>query len=729
MFTIRLVGIFCYREQNSTKRLLLSQASLEMADYNYTRPKDQTTGNGDVLGDKGREALRACVKVTIYGRPETRRYYYEEARERVKNCYASPERLNSVVGEEFPGPSRDKDRNCLLEKTFNVVDIYNALDKFDNISYVEKYPKGEPGSEKTKLLIDKRRADIEKELKEATCNPDKRHRYSLSVAQRRVRDCYAGNFLSDGKIELPSVNRDKYNIEDIREAVDQHDKYSLETCSYEERDVYMEISSHRADLQKKYEEAVASTGTLHKYEQKWVAVECLKACYHNKHFYVSHDPVFPCEICKYPECPSLKVYCIFKLHDALRRHDKDLRRLHKYPDHGPGSDKLKNLIDEHRADLSKEYEKFLKSDRSKLSAREYSRSEAERSVRDCFAGSFNGDVDIFPTKKDESGMPSIFQTFDIFDIKQSLDYFDTQKPFEKYPESGHITDNRKKEVEAMRADIEQDYKVATTKCDIEHGSGFIICDHFILTNKHVIQTYLDKEDSYEIHISNASIGELSCKIAHCDPEKDLALLYCQDLNSQQRNICPLQLSIQPLLPGMQIFSFGYPLSHTGKTALLVTGNVSGSKETLSGHLMAVLNCSLNSGNSGGPVVSWINNQLKVVGMATQKHFKEILTPEERIVIERIRESMQTCTIQVSDQEVEHFIFSKRLSCLSGSYQTPIQLLTLKLYDALETHSQFNLSNALPAKFVVEFIKNFTTEYTGEFKEELEILCQEYDVCN
>ena len=687
-----------------------------MADYNYTRPKDQTTGNGDVLGDKGREALRACVKVTIYGRPETRRYYYEEAVERVKNCYASPERLNSVVRKEFPGPSRDKDRNCFVEKTFNVVDIYNALDKFDKMSYVEKYPKGEPGSEKTKLLIDKRRADIEKELKEATCNPDKRHRYSLSIAQRRVRDCYAGNFLLDGEIlELPSVNRDKYNIEDIREAVDHHDKYSLETCSYKEREVYMEISSHRADLQKKYEEAVASTGTLHKYERIEDAVKCLQACYHNKHFNVSHDPVFPCEICKYPECPPLKVYCIFKLHDALRRHDKDLRRLHKYPDHGPGSDKLKNLIDEHRADLSKEYEKFLKSDKSKLSAREYSRSEAERCVRDCFAGSFYGDVDIFPTKKDESGMPSIFQTFDIFDIKQSLDYFDTQKPFEKYPESGHITDNRKKEVEAMRADIEQDYKVATTKCDTEHGSGFIIGDHFILTNKHVIQTYLDKEDSYEIHISNASIGELSCKVAHCDPEKDLALLYCQDLNSQQRSICPLQLSIQSLLPGMQIFSFGYPLSHTGKTALLVTGNVSGSKETLSGHLMAVLNCSLNSGNSGGPVVSWINNQLKVVGMATQKHFKEILTPEERIVIERIRESMQTCTIQVSDEAVDYFILSKRPSFDSDSYQISIQLLTLKLYDALETHSQFNLSNALPAKFVVKLIRTSPLNTLGSLK--------------
>ena len=116
-------------------------------------------------------------------------------------------------------------------------------------------------------------------------------------------------------------------------------------------------------------------------------------------------------------------------------------------------------------------------------------------------------------------------------------------------------------------------------------------------------------------------------------------------------------------------------------------------------------------------------------MATQKHFKEILTPEERIVIERIRESMQTCTIQVSDRAVDDFVRSKRHSFDSDSYQISIQLLTLKLYDALETHSQFNLSNALSAKFVVEFIKNFTTEYTGEFKEELEILCQEYDVCN
>ena len=46
---------------------------------------------------------------------------------------------------------------------------------------------------------------------------------------------------------------------------------------------------------------------------------------------------------------------------------------------------------------------------------------------------------------------------------------------------------------------------------------------------------------------------------------------------------------------------------------------------------------------------------------------------------------------------------------------PISILTLKLYDALETHSQFNLSNALPGKFVLDFIGG----YVGEHKEELD----------
>ena len=49
---------------------------------------------------------------------------------------------------------------------------------------------------------------------------------------------------------------------------------------------------------------------------------------------------------------------------------------------------------------------------------------------------------------------------------------------------------------------------------------------------------------------------------------------------------------------------------------------------------------------------------------------------------------------------------------------PMFLLTLKLYDALETHSQFNLSNALPGHCVIEFIKETIRKNKGEGKEEL-----------
>ena len=45
--------------------------------------------NGDVLGEEGRKALNACVKVKIHGKPETRRYDRDAALERLKNCYAN----------------------------------------------------------------------------------------------------------------------------------------------------------------------------------------------------------------------------------------------------------------------------------------------------------------------------------------------------------------------------------------------------------------------------------------------------------------------------------------------------------------------------------------------------------------------------------------------------------------------------------------------------------------
>ena len=689
-----------------------------MSDYCTCRPNIAFNNFpfGDVLGSEGRKALNACVKVKIYGKPEVRRYDGFSARERFCSCYAWQEELKSgYIRDEFEIPFRTNEN----VKTYDIIAIHNALVKFDSMPYVEIYPKLGTGSDEIKKLIDKRRGDVEKEWNEAKANPGGRQKYSLAVAQRRVKDCYAGNFPSNKWLLSPYNLEEPFSIKDIYDSVQDRDERILETCCYQNRDVYEQISELRADVETKYNESAASTGTLHKYTEE-EAQQLLQKCYSGrdgppKERNSMMGKVFHgCDICGIEP-----LVCIFDIHDALCKYDDEMQQFHKYPEQGPGSDELKRSIDAHRADLKEEYENSLKGGESRSQACKYSRSEAERRVRDCYASAFTGDVDLFPQKKDQVGMPRIYQTFDIFDIKTSLDYFDTKFFLEKYPDKGHITDELKREIEENRASIAHEHKEATAIDEIEHGSGFIIQDHFVLTNKHVIETYLDDEHSYEIRFSNESISELSCKVAHVDPGKDLALLYCPDLNLQESGICPLQLSTQPLLPGMQIFSFGYPMSHTEETALFVNGNVSGSKRTLSGHSMAVLNCSLNSENSGGPVLSWVDGEVRVVGVATQKHFSRILTPVETKVIENLRKSMQAQTISdVQECDVKALSHGFKQEQIPRSCQDSINLLTLKLYDALETHSQFNLSNALPGDLVVEFIKNFIPKYNGEHKEEL-----------
>ena len=668
-----------------------------MGSYFSTQSPPDKVDNNDVLGNKGRKVLDACVKVKIYGKPETRTYDCERARQLFRGCYVHQ------MGVEF-GEFPQAEPGDKAEKIYSIVDIYNAMDKFDNMPYVEIYPK-EPDAKKMRELIDKRRADVERELEEA----DGTKKYSWPVALHRVRDCYAGNFPKDVNLFFWHGH---CSIKDIKEVVDEYDEKALEVFSDQSKSIDEKVLLHRADIQKKYNDALTSPGTLYKCSKE-KALESLKNCYSVAHDHLDLRAYNSCYTCHYE--PD---FCIFKLHNVVSRNDIKLLQVSKYPAEGPGSEELRNSIERHRTDLEKEYQNFCNSEESRQPVYKYSRGEAERRVRDCFASAFPGDSDVFPTKEDQSGMPKFYQTFDIFDIKQSLDYFDAKKFLEKYPEKGHISDEIKKRVDEQREHILSEYKIATTNVEIEHGSGFVISDHFILTNRHVIETCLYQK-GFEIRISNAAIGELHCEVVHSDPGKDLALLYCPDLNSHQSRISPLQLSTQPLLPGMQIFSFGYPMSHTEETALFVNGNVSGSKRTLSGHSKAVLNCSLNSGNSGGPVLSWVDGEVRVVGIATQKHFKEILTLEEMNTIENIRKSLQTQVItDVTEYEIEILSHQKITKKIPMSCQVSLHLLTLKLYNALETHSQFNLSNALPGDLVVEFIKNFIPKYEGENKEEL-----------
>ena len=726
----------------------------------------------DVLGQEGRKALDACVKVKIYGRPQTRRYDYSSTIERLEKCFAGkyPDGLNAPYRRILKQPETSNTEHALMDESiiekillpsfrdnYGIIDIYESLVRLDNTPYVEKYPAGkQTDSDKWKNWIDKQREDVEREVREATANRDERHRYSWLVAQRRVRDCFAGNFARDAsllerktadyicKIRDPYERRkkemstpDTCSISDIYKAFKKHDSVSvsknIEKLSCQRCQVSEEVKKQRDDVDTEYQQAVTVSFTStsiqkhRKYSQE-EAFHRVESCYcsscakyvdafrrlFNATISLCHQKAFDIFFI----CRSL--CCIDANHILYQNRWEpklvsNLVLFEKYPSDGPGSAELKELIDAHRTCLEKEYRE------DKLNKQRYTLSEAERRVRDCFAGSFVCDyTNIFPSKATDEGTLRIDQTYNIFDIQKAIQYFDSKKLVDKYPEEEGPGADEKKKVDEERACIKQEYDEATAFVEVEHGSGFIIQDHFIITNKHVIELALNDESHItQILISKAALGDvgLPCEVAHYDAGKDLALLYCPDLKINQTQ--PLQLSDQPLLPGMQILSFGFPVSHTGDTALFVNGYVSGSKKMLQGHTMAVLNCPLNSGNSGGPILCWVEGQLKVVGVATQKHVKKILTPNEQVTIEQIRKMLQTCVIpedsELSEAAKFYFVPAGDLPRLG---KTAVYLLTLKLYDALETHSQFNLSNALPGDQVIDFVKMSIEKYQGDCKDEL-----------
>ena len=522
--------------------------------------------SGDVLGDDGRKALDACVKVKILRRPELQEYDGNSALELILSCYAGsiPQGLHewSVFDPLSIFDIRSGHNVSKIKRTYDIKEIYETLINFDEVKYVQKYPKEGPGSDEQKRLIDNRRADVEKEHDKAKNNPGGRRQYSLIVAERRVRDCFAGNFAGDRPLLKRKLDNKPYNIDEICQTV----------------------------------------------------------------FHINEE-------------------------GQLLKYDPE--------------ENLKRLIDENWNVLIKEHQEAT-------IKHEYSWSEAERRVRNCFAGTLLNDTDIFPIRK---------QSYDIFDIKRAIDNFDTKKLIDKYPKPGPGDKEKKQKVVTQRVLIKTEYDNATTMVEVEHGSGFLIDDKFIITNKHVINTYLeDTEEKYEIHISNAAIGQLPCEVAHHVSDKDLALLYCPHLNLKKGDILPLKLSREELKTGMSIMCFGYPIHYRGETALFVDGKVSGFKETLYGDPLVILNCSLTCGNSGGPVLRRINGTLEVVGVVKQKHTQEILTEDQLTAI-------------VNDSKDDS----------SEGAQISVKHLSLRLHNALMgTHSPYNFSDALPGPLVAKF---------------------------
>ena len=538
----------------------------------------------DVLGNDGRKALNACVKVRTCRVEQLQEYDRQPALERLRSCYGGPfpRGFDSwLLFDPLKIYDVRKGRNIWELESYDISEIHNALLDFDKMKYVEKYPNEDnPRRENLIATIDKRRDNVSREIKEAEVNPDGQRKYSWIVAQRIVRDCYAGNFAGDVGLLKQKFGK-RYSITEIFDTV----------------------------------KAIDNKGQL----------------------------------LKYPE------------------------------DKGDGSKELKNAIEANWEELRKECED---AEKNPCRQRKYSRSGAERRVRDCFAGTLREDTDIFPNVRN-----SREATFNIFDIKSAIDNFDEKKLIDKYPKPGQGEDEKRKNVDDQRAGILTEYEETIKLATVYSGTGFLIGNGFTVTNEHVIREHLYNENEYWLLISNEVIHCWSSKV-YFNCADDLALLYCPELNLKDAEIDSLNLCGVDLLIGQSVFCFGYPPTHKGETALFVEGKVTGYKKVLHKEPLVTLNCSLRPGCSGGPVMRRIKGQIEVLGVVKEIHKKIIFEESEKNFMKKMN-------------RLANNTFLQRILKLI----TPLIKLVFKLHRALTlTHSPFNFFNVIPAQKVKKLLQ-------------------------
>ena len=675
---------------------------------------DNSHNSNDLLGEKGRKAAEACVKVAIFGELKLQRYTRDSALVRLWNCY----------GGQLPNKGKGKDLDPVIlperdvkgrpKKFYDIRDVYKSLNDFDRMLFVKIHTDETEMNER----VDENRRHLNDE-----CRNSPNATFSSEVTQRIVRDCYAGNFPGDVLTLAPKEDDSDpipYSIFDIHDALVRNDKlkYPDGRPSPDPEDEHTQVGSCTRSaliresinqqwktLEEEYKKAVEEcrqkedTKKYSAEEAKRTIEACYKGCEKT-----NADK----EVLRGVKLPTTKYGCYTII---------DIRNECVRCDNLFSVDTTRKISDA-RKKVDLEYQNAILS----CGQQRYSRDQAERLVRDCYVESFPGDKAIRPVKDDDPPEKRYF----ISDIVKAVDYYDQKKLVDKYPAEGEMQPDQRNqitEIDQCRTDIQKEHEIGTTEQEIDNGSGFIIHNHFIITSAHVVP------DSRSVYIYNKSIQPAKCDVIYRDTNSciDLALLYCKaGLNINEHKLQPLQLSDETLLQGMSIFSFGYPFFHLGKRALLATGFVSGTEEPYGqGEIppLTLLNCPLNNGNSGGPLLRSVGNKVEVVGVVKQKHVKDILEAAELEIIGKIEESFQTSSItglrpKLMNRKMEGADQVRQEGEKPDPFQTPLNLLTLKLHAALKTHTQFVSSKAVSNKTLRKFLREAACRCDEKHKGEL-----------
>ncbi|MBW6409687.1 S1C family serine protease [Clostridium weizhouense] len=133
------------------------------------------------------------------------------------------------------------------------------------------------------------------------------------------------------------------------------------------------------------------------------------------------------------------------------------------------------------------------------------------------------------------------------------------------------------------------------------GSGFAINNNTIITNAHVVDTF--SSVTVKLYNGKSYVG----KVTKIDKKIDLALI---EINE---NLTPLKLvSEDNLSIGKEVYAIGAPedIPYT-----MTKGIVSAKNRKIKNHEYIQIDASINSGNSGGPLV---DENGEVIGINTMK---------------------------------------------------------------------------------------------------------------
>jgi S1-C subfamily serine protease len=139
------------------------------------------------------------------------------------------------------------------------------------------------------------------------------------------------------------------------------------------------------------------------------------------------------------------------------------------------------------------------------------------------------------------------------------------------------------------------------------GSGFIVtADGYVLTNEHVIA------DSTALKVTLRDDTSYSASVVGSDPSKDLALI---KLKSDRTDFPAADIgSADDIVVGIEVMAAGFPLGLEMSGPVSFTRGIVSAMRIVNSQTFIQTDVTLNSGNSGGPLVTLGG---KVVGICTE----------------------------------------------------------------------------------------------------------------